>query len=93
MDAHIIDATTWGDRLRRIRLNRHLDQGQFAAVLGGIKKPTVGKYELLTSPPRNHELVEAAVELAFGKLAADYLRGHIAPTDYKMAPWLYAAAG
>ena len=82
-DAGIVDRTTWGDRLRRIRLNRHLDQGHFAALLGGIKKPTVGKYELAGDPPRNHELIEAAVELKFGKEAADYLRGQIQPSDYK----------
>lgn len=77
-----VDWTTWGDRLRRIRLNNHMDQAQFAEVIR-VKKPTVGKYELQPTPPRMKGLIEDSVELHFGKGAADYLRGEIPTRDYE----------
>ena len=73
------DEVTWGDRLRRIRLNRHMDQRHFAAAIG-VAKPTVGKYEMLGIVPRNHRLVENSVELRFGPQAAAFLRGTLEPT-------------
>lgn len=74
------DEVTWGDRLRRLRINRHLNQDELADALG-VTKPTVGKYELLPFTPRNHRLVENVIELRFGADAAAFLRGR-QPTDY-----------
>ena len=77
------DEVTWGDRLRRIRINRQLNQDELADALG-VTKPTVGKYELLPFTPRNHRLVENVIELRFGRAAADFLRGSRQPTGSRV---------
>ena len=79
------DEITWGDRLRRLRINRGLDQRHFAELIG-VAKPTIGKYELAIDVPRNHRLVENSIELRFGAGPADFLRGIPAgrqPTGYQ----------
>ncbi len=76
---------TWGDRLRRIRLNRHFDQETFADQIG-IAKPTVGKYEVMPMTPRNHRLIENSVELRFGADAAAFLRGRLPHLDSNQEP-------
>lgn len=79
----VTDQVTWGDRLRRIRINRHMDQSDMADLLG-VAKPTVGKYELAVSPPRQRKLVENTIELRFGAAAAAFLRGNgLQSTDYR----------
>lgn len=74
------DETTWGDRLRRIRLNRRMDQREFAAAIG-VKPATVGNYETSDHEPRTSALVANTIELRFGPAAAEFLRGP-QPTDY-----------
>jgi len=74
MAATAADEVTWGDRLRRIRINRHMGQEAFADELG-VAKPTIGKYEVMTTPPRTRRLIENSVELRFGQQAAAFLRG------------------
>lgn len=74
---------TWGDRLRRLRLNRGMDQAELAELLG-VAKPTIGKYELMPSAPRQRKLVENTIELRFGARAAAFLRGDVPQsTDYR----------
>ena len=79
--------TTWGDRLRRIRLAHGLDQGAMADAID-VRKATIGKYELQPSTPRAHRLIENSVELHFGPAAAAYLRG--TSTDYELESWWVA---
>lgn len=74
--------TTWGDRLRRIRLAHGLDQEEMGMAID-VKKATVGKYELQPTTPRAHRLIENSVELHFGTRAAEYLRG-VPSTDYEL---------
>ena len=78
------DETTWGDRLRRIRLNRRMDQREFAAAIG-VKPATVGNYETGDHEPRTSALVANTIELRFGPQAAEFLRGP-QPTDYGSRP-------
>lgn len=67
------DEITWGDRLRRLRLNRDMDQRQFAAMLD-VRPATIGNYEVSGHKPRTAALVENSVELRFGPDAARFLR-------------------
>ena len=69
-----LDQITWGDRLRRLRINRHMTQNQFADSIG-LSRPAIGQYELMDDEPRAHRLVENSVELVYGREAADFLRG------------------
>lgn len=88
----IVDQVTWGDRFRRLRLNRSPGQREFAAVLG-IPQGTIGGYERADHRPRGAAGVEAIIELHFGREAADFLRGCPQSTDYgtTRADWALAS--
>ena len=93
--AIVPDEITWGDRLRRLRLNRDMDQRQFAAMLD-VRPATIGNYEVSGHKPRTAALVENSVELRFGPEAARFLRDP-QPTDYRsrhlvLVPQLAAVA-
>lgn len=66
--------TTWGDRLRRIRLAHGLHQDEMGRILK-VQKPTVGRWELMEKAPQQHANYEDSVEIYFGSAAADFLRG------------------
>jgi len=60
-----------------------MDQAELAELLG-VAKPTIGKYELMSSAPRQRKLVENTIELRFGARAAAFLRGDVPQsTDYR----------
>lgn len=65
---------TFGDRVRRLRLDLGLTQGDFADSIG-IARATVGKYELLAEPPRGIRLFRNSVALVYGADVADWIMG------------------
>ena len=65
---------TFGDRLRRLRLSRGMDQKQFGDAIG-ISGATVGKYELQLHDPRQSRLVLNSIRLVYGKDAAAFVAG------------------
>lgn len=62
----MIPQITYGDRLRRVRLDQGLNQEQFAAEVGA-DRAQIARHELMTVPPqRNRRALAAMVELRYG---------------------------
>lgn len=76
-----VPAITFGDRVRRLRLNLHLTQDEFADTIG-VGRATIGKYELLVEAPRTHRLMRNSLELRFGRDVAQWvMTGETRPHD------------
>lgn len=76
---------TVGDRLRRLRLEQHLNQDEMGDKLG-ISGATIGKYELAPKPPRPRVL-RNLLKLAYGEEVAEWVMSGVANTptrDYEM---------
>ena len=71
---------TFGDRLRRVRLNTGLDQRTFAETIA-ISHAALGKYELSPHTPRVAKLVANSVQLAWGVPAVWLLTGETPGDD------------
>jgi transcriptional regulator with XRE-family HTH domain len=67
---------TLGDRLRRLRRDQRLTQGEFAALLGQTDK-AYGAWESGTNTPRGDTLLELGhrVDELYGSTARDWLMG------------------
>lgn len=65
---------TFGDRLRRVRLNTGLTQDQFAVTIG-VSGAAIGKWELQQEDPRNAQMIANAVQAVHGVPACWLLCG------------------
>jgi transcriptional regulator with XRE-family HTH domain len=68
---------TYGDRVRRVRLDEGMDQRRFAAEIG-VEQPTLGRHERLDEPPsRNRRAIASMIQLRFGVPADWVLTGQV----------------
>lgn len=71
---------TFGDRVRRLRLDVGMTQDEFADAIG-VGRATIGKYELLREAPRTYRLMRNSLELRFGSGVAEWvMTGGTGPT-------------
>lgn len=94
MSTNALYRITWGDRIRRIRIQHGLDQRGLAQLLG-VSPAAVGQWEKGDHTPRSHTLIEYAVEARLGREAAEFLRGTgFTSTGFAPgAPWLSSRIG
>lgn len=65
MGTMYIPTITFGDRLRRLRLDLHMTQGDLARAVN-VSTATIGKYELLDEPTRTATHLAATIQLLYG---------------------------
>ena len=76
MSVERIPTITFGDRLRRLRMDLHLSQDELGQEIG-VSGATIGKYEVLPRPTRMARHVAASIQLRYGVPAEWMLTGSI----------------
>lgn len=79
---------TFGDRLRRLRLDTRTTQDMFGDMIG-LSGATIAKYELRTAAPVRERVLRNLLALRFGQAVANWVvDGDIPPsTDYELEGW------
>jgi transcriptional regulator with XRE-family HTH domain len=75
---------TFGDRLRRLRLETRTTQDGFGDMIG-LSGATIAKYELRSERPVRDRVLRNLLTLRFGQPVADWvLDGNLRTTDYEL---------
>lgn len=71
---------TFGDRLRRLRLDVGVTQSQFGDLIG-LSAGTIAKYELMPEPPARPRVLRNLLELRYGAGIATWVLTGQAPSS------------